>query len=71
MELRKAQLRQRRKRYLPARVWNNDQLKNSNVQELDTMVFVLAGCALWTEIPLLAYDLMERLRAIRRPAEDV
>jgi hypothetical protein len=54
MESRNAQPRQRGKRNLPARVWNNDQLEDSNVQELDTIVLGLARCPLRTEIPLLA-----------------
>ena len=59
MALGNPQLHQRGKRKVSTRVWDDAQLKNPNIRELDTMVLGLPGRALRAEVPLLAYDFME------------
>ncbi len=54
----------------PAYIRNNSQFKHCNPRKIDAMIFSLTGCALGAEVPLLAYDLSERLPAILRPSED-
>jgi len=53
-----------------AYIRNNPQFKHGDPRKIDAMVFSIADCALGTEVPLLAYDLSERLPTIWRPAQD-
>ncbi len=69
-ELGKTQLRQGSMRISAAYIRNNPQFKHGDPRKIDPMVFSLADCALGTEVPLLAYDLSERLPSIWRPAQD-
>ncbi len=57
-------------RISPAYIRNDARFKHGDTGKIDAMVFNLAGCAFGAEVPLLAYDLSERLPAILRPAQD-
>src|SRR3954453_16207745 len=65
------QLCKRRQHIAPADVWRDDQLQDSEPEQLDAVILGLARCARRAEVPLLAYHLVQRAATIRRPAERV
>src|SRR5438309_7841043 len=50
-------------------VRHNDQFKNRDIGDFNSIFLDLAYCVKWAEIPLLAHDFSKRASAIRRPPQ--
>ena len=69
-ESRQAQTLERGVSRSPTDVRHNDQFKNRDIGEFNSIFFDLAYCVRGTKIPLLAHDFSKRAPAIGRPSQD-